>query len=992
MTKLYKYIFLFLLLPNIVLAQKAYYKHFNISNGFQGKNVYCFRQDSIGQLWIGTEQGLYKYDGLKFYSYNSDLMDDNEIIQIYNFNNTIWFVTWDGKLFYIENEVIKLFNPNHILDNVNVVRIYIQKNGAFWILEEDKLFLCTKENNSYSIKEMNLMNTSSFLLPIEHDNAMYFLSQSNFLKYDPLTKEMIELWQVNPKKDPVISPQIHEFYFQNNSIRYIPTSDSISNELLEIFNQTIGVQSVNTLNEPYIYSSFEKINKEKLIFLSEDNFFLQHLNIFFEGDYINIIFEDSRQNIWVGTKNGIYFFPKIPLLKINESNSILPENNIVEVTKNPIAGTIYFCTESGHLLQYNSNELEHILKTKHNPKIKDLIFDDDLIIVGEDITFIDEKNNIRIEDGYSAKSFLKKENIFYFSSSRSLFASTEEKYVKESTKIKGIYSIEKGQNDTLWLGALGGLYFYDFSATQIGEKRIKRDSLFQLKPNESLLSSRMKTEFRTILIYDKPLIQKYSQNGNTLNKSISDLLLLPDSTLCVATKKNGIYFLENGEFSNINTTDGLCSNLCKKLYYDEKDNFLYVSTYDGLSILNPKTKNTFCLNLNDDSFSNNINSTTTLDNNVFIANENGMTILPKAFIHQNILPNKVSIIRARVDSFSLLDKANYSYKENNAFFEYTSVSYNDEITFKYRLLGLFEQWKFTEKTILEFDNLPPNEYILEMYAINSKNISSSEKLSIPFTIHPPFWNTIWFSILSFMALGGLIWWRMSNRFNRLKKEKEKESNIKMKFAELELNALQAHMNPHFIFNALNSIQNYIINNEPKIASAYLEKFSMLMRMFLESSKNKFISLEEEIQLLRLYVDLETLRFSDKISSSFEIEEDLELDIEIPSLLIQPFVENAINHGLASKKEGGHLKIIFTEKDNQIICHIEDDGIGRQRAQELKNRTKEKHRSRGFELVSDRINTINDVENSEIKVEIVDLQNNENLPIGTLVKIIIPIVD
>ncbi len=208
----------------------------------------------------------------------------------------------------------------------------------------------------------------------------------------------------------------------------------------------------------------------------------------------------------------------------------------------------------------------------------------------------------------------------------------------------------------------------------------------------------------------------------------------------------------------------------------------------------------------------------------------------------------------------------------------------------------------------------------------------------------------------------------------------------------ELKALRTQMNPHFIFNCLNAIKSYTLNHDTEGADFYLTKFSKLMRQVLENSRSEKITLNNELDTLTLYLDMEKLRSGDKLNYSFKIADDLETDfIEIPPMLIQPFVENAIWHGLMQKEKGGKIEIDCRQKNDKIlIVNILDNGIGRERAAELKTKTATRHKSFGMKITSERMDIINQLYHIETKITIQDLKNTEGVGIGTQVTLEIPL--
>jgi len=225
-------------------------------------------------------------------------------------------------------------------------------------------------------------------------------------------------------------------------------------------------------------------------------------------------------------------------------------------------------------------------------------------------------------------------------------------------------------------------------------------------------------------------------------------------------------------------------------------------------------------------------------------------------------------------------------------------------------------------------------------------------------------------------------------------EQRKLSEYNQQIAEMEVKSLRSQMNPHFLFNSLNSIRNYIIKNEPQLASDYLANFASLMRKILDASQQSFISLDEEIDMLKLYLDLERMRFSNKFSYSIILDEGLDSsNLNIPTMVIQPFIENAIWHGLLPKESlDGILKIHFKENESnqdEILCEIIDNGIGRAKSEAIKSQLK-KHHSKGINITRERLKRLSKLDLSE-PFEIIDLVDQNGIAVGTKVVLHLPIL-
>jgi LytS/YehU family sensor histidine kinase len=256
--------------------------------------------------------------------------------------------------------------------------------------------------------------------------------------------------------------------------------------------------------------------------------------------------------------------------------------------------------------------------------------------------------------------------------------------------------------------------------------------------------------------------------------------------------------------------------------------------------------------------------------------------------------------------------------------------------------------------------------------------------TIHFVINPPFWLTWWF--ISFAGISGSLFvlFVYKYRTNNLRKE------FQLKMYDVELKALRSQMNPHFIFNSINSIQYYILNKSPQQAYSYLAKFSNLMRRILQNSKINYITLEEEMESLNLYLELESIRMEGELQYFIEVDNEInQKNTYIPSMIIQPYVENAILHGLLNKEGEKKIVIRMIKEITHLYCEIDDNGIGRVKAKELnKNRTN-KHESTAMKTTKDRLEILNRKNTGKLSINIVDKYDNAGNSLGTKVQVFIP---
>lgn len=308
--------------------------------------------------------------------------------------------------------------------------------------------------------------------------------------------------------------------------------------------------------------------------------------------------------------------------------------------------------------------------------------------------------------------------------------------------------------------------------------------------------------------------------------------------------------------------------------------------------------------------------------------------------------------------------------------------------YQYKLVGpeIKEEWSMpTKKGEISFKMLPPGEYKVYMRGIDGFNDHSPNEIIYAFKIEKHIYETLWFRLIAFGLVFLLIFLLTYKRIQISKDQELKNSEHKNTMFELKLKAIQAKMNPHFIFNCLNNIQYLIVMGKQEEAEYALSDFSGLLRKFLQQSDNSFITLRDEVELLKSYISVERFRFEESLDVEVNIPENL-LHLKIPTLLIQPTVENAIVHGLAHKKGNKKLIIEGYQEGDSIILKIDDNGIGRQEAKRI-NTYRANHISHGWNMVLDKINLLKAKYQYSVIFEIIDKPDNS----GTTVIFKIPLM-
>jgi len=383
-----------------------------------------------------------------------------------------------------------------------------------------------------------------------------------------------------------------------------------------------------------------------------------------------------------------------------------------------------------------------------------------------------------------------------------------------------------------------------------------------------------------------------------------------------------------------------------------------------------------------------INDILLLEDKIYLATLKGLVLLPLNLTNENKIPPSIDILNISAGSKTFDDWKNIevNYGNQNLKIKFISTAFRSrgKFYYQYRVNNYSNQWIQLSSTTPEvtIPFLPSGDFVFEVMAVNEDGITSTESAKINIHVNAPYWEKWWFYTLLFLLSAGIVFIISIFRIRFLKQKARAKNKVLLS----QLTALKAQMNPHFLFNTLNSIQALILEKDIKSANYYLSRFSTLTRKILAASDSNSISLEEEISILELYLEMEKLRFGDDFK--FEIINKADSHLQIPSMIIQPYVENALKHGLLHKKGEKYLSVRFQKNNDKLICQIEDNGVGREKAMEIKNRQKQQHVSFASQAIEKRIALLNETRSEKIILKIIDKKEGD-LPVGTLITIEIP---
>jgi hypothetical protein len=381
------------------------------------------------------------------------------------------------------------------------------------------------------------------------------------------------------------------------------------------------------------------------------------------------------------------------------------------------------------------------------------------------------------------------------------------------------------------------------------------------------------------------------------------------------------------------------------------------------------------------------------DGKMAFGSKNGFAVFHPDSLQSNYYIPPVVITEMQIQDDQLfldlseLDTLYLKPDETHLSFKFSSLDFNSPANnqYQYQLFGVDDDWLYADakNRNISYSNLNAGTYVFKLKGSNNNDIWNENGKDLTIVIKPHFYERWWFYLLVglflLFVLSMIVIYRL------------REINLKNKAAKIEQRFLRSQMNPHFIFNSLGAIQNYIFKKEPMVAATYLANFSELVRMILNNSRNDFIPLETEIKTLKQYLELQKLRFHQKFNYELIVDEDLEeYQFQIPPMLAQPFIENSIEHGFIGMQSKGLIQVLFKLEDQAIKLICIDNGIGINQSQKKKKDNLSKHQSLATQITHERIKVINKVHRSQISLFITDVsQENSNLT-GTKVEIIIPL--
>lgn len=936
-------VILLCLQSTILFAQQPAYFILG-ENQFKGLKVFDIIQDNEQNYYFATNEGIIKYD---FIAYTKLEVQAAKSISFFNLvansNGVIFFNNLNNQIFTIKNGKCSLFYELNEKQSSTLIHLTTDSKGNLIIACKGVVVLDSNANVVIE-KYSNMAFNSSFhpdknscILTASNDTVFYYHHnklETRKLLFEQKEKDLLNLlyfFEYNKKSYclDLISKSLFVFNINNWTLTKVSHNN--------FFNSATNARTFVTQNKIWSPSSVSGINYS-------ENGFEKNYKTFYLDYFISDVYEDKEGNILLGTfDKGIMVVPNLQIPDVINPFAMNPMTGIYADGDN----TVYMGSNKGTFYVYTNRQTTDIAFGKKplegiygSPKSQYLIFDNEKILC----------YNKNTKKGFSFTGGSLKDVAFI---------SQNQMYLGTNMGIAKLH--------------ING--YMQYRLEQLPEHHFRIYSLAYNDSNQTLYSSGANGMYAI------------KHNGDSRKIQHNGKDLFPEKIVC----HNGEVFaaMRNEGILRINKNNSINSIKPKLPNKDEYikslavyQNTIIISTSYGL----------YQLNFNGDILnqyhtlygfdSKKVYQFSVAENTLWVSHLGGVQKIDLLLNHIERKPPEVLFREIKVNNNIVSFHAKHSFNASQRKFDFVvyaaTLRHLSNTKYHYRLLGYEENWQTlaSNNHVITYNALSPGNYTLVVKAESYGQFGPEKSYS--FSISKPVYTQAWFVASAVFVFLLLVYWVYRRQLN-IQKQKSKQVN---ELNLSKLTAIQSQMNPHFIFNSLNSIQDLVLQQNATKAYDSIGKFALLIRKIMHHSEKEFIDIEEELSMLHVYLEMELLRI--KKDFTYTINSNGLSDIEIPPMLIQPYIENAFKHGLLHQTGPKRLEIEMYIKNNAFVCEITDNGVGRKKSQEMKDRQKRLYESFSGQSLTKRLEILKKHFGGDFGVEIIDLYNSDNLAIGTKV--------
>jgi ligand-binding sensor domain-containing protein len=977
MTKTRILILFFLYLSTHLHAGSINLSHLTVKDGLLNSTVYFAMQDTKGFMWFCTETGVSRYDGRKFENFTmNDGLADNVIFKCFeDSRHRIWFLSYNGRLsFYRDGKI-------HNSDDMPYLSYKV--TGAYLLQATEDgsgdIWIATSYGNVIKVNDSNVIQYEPLYFDRHHGD--YFITSVLFKENDSVKKFFVD-------------PTTADLYIQNLA----SGKTGPAGKFPAVYKQKKKVAGGNFCHKS---STFFLNDRDFVAYNGNGEWQVFDLEKY--GIHSNVLsFLHDDHYLWIATDGQGVF--KIDLTTRTLTANLLREELVIKIIRDSEQNLWFITYNNGVFVLKDNSQLFATINTQ--------------------ITY----STCSIE--YNSQSYLVAGNyngMIYIICNGEI----QKSFRLSERKFNRVLDIIPIGGPAVMIGCDGGLYEYDVSSGKKTDRTsflqgyknfaaapdssiwfcshdriaILKHGKFSIITNSSLLLKYTAIAVASDSAYYAGTTNKlYRVCGSQLNVVLDDHILKTQVTglkiangfLWVATHGNGLFILKNDKvLRHITKADnGIVSDICEKLY-DDGGKYMWLATNEGMSVIG-RSDFKLISNINSDAgiISNDIKNISTGNGNVYAATSAGTSIFKLAEAQFQSNPPAVYVTRYNKGNEAVIDPAGkivFDYFKGFITLSFTAITFQSahNLQYEYKFAGDAE-WHRTSATDIPFFSLSPGTHSL-MFRAKKYNSNWSSPVFLDIMVNPAWYQSVWFRIAVGLLLVLAIYYTIHVRLKAIKRKANEAYEHNRKIRELESKALISQMNPHFIFNSLNTVQQLILVKEEEQSLNFLSDFSMLMRQMLENSRKQLISLAEEFDFLDRYLQLEAIRFNNRFHYSISVEGQLVPDeIKIPPVLLQPLLENAIKHGISSVKTHGSIKLSVRKENDFLLISVEDNGIGidTHKKTVIPHHKKE---SKALIVLEERLKLIKNNKGQGSSMKIVDRNNSGDAAGGTLIELRIPIL-
>jgi len=953
------FILLFTILP--VWSQNPFYQIIDKSDGLPANSVFDIYQDRQGFMWFATGKGICRYDGLAFKKFlnNSETSMAGSCISEDNFGR-IWYVNFDGYLQYVENGVLKSLKQPTSLGYFKYGII----NNELYVVQPNAILIY--DLKTLKIKSKIKIETDEIQFSFSHDSKFYVIGKYlyEFSSKQDVKKHKLPEGFNHDIKIPMMDVWENQLviFSKNSDLYYTFKNGNFEKNQMNIsvdYNQNTSIIQ----NDAWICST-NGVTRYDLIAKTQENYF--------KNENISFVYKDRQQNYWISTLNkGVIFVEDF------ESTQIELKQKPVELDFSKEHLFIGSDKNLVYQLEFNTLKIEKIFETKNNHLVNQMYVDSmsgNLFFTSHKFQVLDEQKNLITSISLATKD-IKRLDEKYF-----LYA---------ATFISGIFCLDESLKSDF-----DSLYFKN---VKNDTKDFKHAILIQ---NSNGKSTEFNPENQKMYFATNLGLFSVDLNGKVTR---CDYNKTPLYLTKIRRYKDKIIGISNsGRFFEIDKNNSVTEHEFPKNISKEKFHkfylygiYCYLFSENGVFEYNFETQKVIKVLSHGNELE--ASSVVLRNNQLYFATSKGLVIRSRNQIAKQADP-KMIIDEVFVNGKKRNTKTTIELepRENDVSINFSTLSFKPNHSYPIFYKINDEGWKSIDEYTknLKLFSLSSGQYNIKL-AINFNN-KIHDIQEIKFNIEKPFWFNNLFILSIVLIVFFLFHGFYQLRIQKIKRQNElllEKNQLEKNLNLSTLKAIKSQMNPHFFYNALNTIQSFILSNDKKLALHYLSKFSSLTRKILEMSEKDLITVAEEIETMTLYLDLEKARFDQEFEYEITLKniEDAYL-IKIPSLLLQPYVENAVKHGLLHKKGDKKITIEFLKIENMLQISIEDNGIGREKSAALNAIKNKNHQSFATNAMQNKIELLNKNRNRKISIHIKDKLNQNLQSMGTIVEIIIPFTE